>query len=55
MRLVKGDKVKHLGQEGVVVSAMYNYVVENEKYIDVYFEGSKQVRTVKVKELEKAN
>ena len=53
MELVKGDKVKHLDQEGTIVSVMYNHVVEKQKYIDVYFKDLKQVKTVKVNELEK--
>ena len=55
MELLKGDKVNYLGQEGVIVSVMYYHVVEREKYIDVYFEDVKQVKTVKVNELEKIN
>jgi hypothetical protein len=52
MKLMKGTKVKHKGLEGEVVSTTYYHVVEREKYVDVYFKDIKQVKTVKVKELE---
>ena len=52
MRLLKGDKVKHLGKECEIVSSTYYHVVDRERYVDVYFKNAKQVKTVKVDELE---
>ena len=55
MRIIKGDKVKYLDLEGVVISNPYMYISDMENYIDVYFNNIKEVMTVQINSLEKIN
>lgn len=55
MRIVKGDKVKYLGFEGVVISNPYMYITDMETYVDVYFSDIKEIMTVQINKLEKIN
>lgn len=55
MRIVKGDKVKHLDLEGVVISNPYMYISDMETYVDVYFSDIKETMTVQINKLEKIN
>lgn len=55
MRIVKGDKVKYLDLEGVVISNPYMYISDMETYVDVYFNDIKEAMTVPINKLEKIN
>ena len=55
MGIVKGDKVKYLDSEGVVVSNPYMYISDMETYIDVYFNDIKETMTLKINDLEKVD
>ena len=48
MRIVKGDKVKYLDSEGVVISNPYMYITDMETYIDVYFSDIKEIMTIQI-------
>ena len=51
MRIIKGDKVKHLDLEGVAISNPYMYITDMETYIDVYFSDIKETMTLKINHL----
>ena len=55
MGIVKGDKVKYLDLEGIVVSNPYMYITDMETYIDIYFNSIKETMTLKINDLEKVN
>ena len=55
MRIVKGDKVKHLDLEGVAISNPYMYITDMETYIDIYFSDIKETITLKINDLEKVD
>ena len=55
MRIVKGDKVKYLDLEGVVISNPYMYITDMENYIDVYFSKVKETMTLKINDLKKVD
>lgn len=55
MRIVKGDKVKYLDSEGVVISNPYMYISDMETYIDVYFNSIKETMTVQINSLKKVD
>ena len=55
MRIVKGDKVKYLDLEGVVISNPYMYISDMENYIDVYFSEIREIMTLKINDLEKVD
>lgn len=55
MRIVKGDKVKYLDSEGVVISNPYMYISDMETYVDVYFRDIKETMTIQIDKLEKIN
>lgn len=55
MRIVKGDKVKYLDLEGVVISNSYMYISDMETYVDVYFNSIKETMTVQINSLKKVD
>ena len=55
MRIVKGDKVKYLGLEGVAISNPYMYISDMETYVDVYFSYIKETMTVRINSLKKVD
>lgn len=55
MGIAKGDKVKYLDSEGVVVSNPYMYISDMETYIDVYFSEVREIMTVKINSLKKVD
>ena len=55
MRIVKGDKVKYLDLEGVVISNPYMYISDMEIYIDVYCNDIKEIMTLKINSLKKVD
>ena len=55
MRIIKGDKVKYLGLEGVAISNPYMYISDMETYVDVYFNDIKETMTIQINKLEKIN
>lgn len=55
MRIVKGDKVKYLDLEGVVISNPYMYISDMETYVDVYFNSIKETMTVQINSLKKVD
>ena len=55
MRIVKGDKVKYLDSEGVVISNPYMYISDMETYVDVYFNSIKETMTVQINSLKKVD
>lgn len=55
MRIVKGDKVKYLDLEGVVISNPYMYITDMETYIDIYFNSIKETMTVQINSLKKVD
>ena len=55
MGIVKGDKVKYLDLEGIVVSNPYMYITDMETYIDIYFNSIKETMTLKIIDLEKVD
>ena len=52
MRIVKGDRVEHMGNQGVVIGTCY-IISMGTRYIDVYFGELKKTRTLAERDLRK--
>lgn len=52
MRIIKGDKVDYMGNQGVVVGTYY-MLTRGKRYIDVYFENIKETVSLEENSLKK--